>query len=264
MTYESHACNYGRYFNQKQKVYLIKISEERNSNIFESLSGIVSSSNFDQLELLINYDGHITHDDEVGKTTFKLTSEALGSGIQVLADLTGVLFDGSILQFQMHGALEMFQHRRSTRVDVSARVFQLRRNFSLVHFRHEWNRVIAFLHNHAVLPGLVQIETEINLSVDGIGFIVDENIKMTPFSMFFVSLDEESPICALAETVWEKRVGGRLHCGFRFINILKSDQDRINTCARTLTLKNGGTYIDYKRNWALVDGMVANTHNQKS
>jgi hypothetical protein len=61
----------------------------------------------------------------------------------------------------------------------------------------------------------------------------------------------------MAETVWEKRLdkGGR--CGFRFIHILKADQERINSCVSDVIRKSGGTLLDYKRNWVLVDKMVA-------
>jgi hypothetical protein len=75
--------------------------------------------------------------------------------------------------------------------------------------------------------------------------------------MFFIALDEGLPVCALAETIWEKRLdeGGR--CGFRFIYILKADQERINRCVSDVIRKSGGTLLDYKRNWVLVDKMVA-------
>jgi len=257
MSTHSHTSDYSRYFSLRQKVYLVNMSAERNSAIYESLSGVVTSSGIDSLELLITHSGQGTHDDEVGVATYKLTSEALGSGIQVLADLIGITA-GTVFKFRMHGTLEMFQRRDVTRIELSARIFHLRGNFPLAFFRKEWKRVMDHLHNNSVLPGLVLQETRINLSAGGIGLTVDANNRPTPLSMFFISLDEGVPVCALAETIWERGADeGLLRCGFRFIHILKSDQERINSCVSDLIRKSGGTHLDYKRNWVLMDKMVA-------
>jgi hypothetical protein len=253
MSHLSPFVDYSRYFSQKQKVYLVNMSEERNSEIYESLSGVVISSTMDSLELMITHGGHGTHDDEVGRVTYKLTSEALGSGIQVLADLTGIVAD-NIFQFRMHGTLEMFQRRVVPRVELSIRIFHLRRSFQLAFFKKEWKRVMDYLGIHGMLPGLVLRETEINLSAGGIGFTVDVSNRPTPLSMFFIALDEGLPVCALAETVWEQRENEVVRCGFRFIHILKSDQERINSFISAMTRKSGGTHLDYKRNWVRKPG----------
>jgi len=248
--------DYSRYFCLRQKVYLVNMSAERNTDIYETLSGVVTSSGVDSLELMITHGGCSINDNEVGVAVYKLTSEALGSGIQVLADLAGFV-TGNIFRFRMHGTLEMFQRRSVPRVDLTARIFLVRGNFPLASFKKEWQRVMERLRNSAVLPGLVLQETEINLSAGGIGLTVDLKSRPTPLSMFFVALDEGLPICALAETAWEQVVDDKLRCGFRFIHILKSDQERINICVSQLIQKSGGAHLDYKRNWVLVDKMVA-------
>ena len=255
MSPHSHT-DYSRYFILKQKVYLVNMSQERNSDIYESLSGVVTKNNADFLELLITHGGQGTHGDEVGNVTYKLTSEALGSGIQVLADLIGIVA-GNVFQFRMRGALELFQRRIVPRVEFSAKIFQLRGSFPLAFFKKEWRRVMDHLRNNGVLPGLVLRETMINLSAGGIGLTVDTGSRPTPLSMFFIALDDELPVCTLAETVWEQRVEEGIRCGFRFIHILKADQERINRCISDLIRKDGGTHLDYKRNWVLVDKMVA-------
>ena len=256
MSNHSHNSDYSRYFSLRQKVYLVNMSAERNSEIYESLSGVVTSSGVHSLELMITHVGHGAHDDEVGRATYKLISEALGSGIQVLADLTGII-NGNVFQFRMHGTLEMFQRRAAPRVEFSARIYHLCGNFPLAFFRKEWKRVMDHLRNNGELPGLVLQMRGINLSAGGIGLTVDEKKQATPLSMFFIALDEGLPVCALAETIWEQRVDEGLRCGFRFIHILKSDQERINSCISDLIRKSGGTHLDYKRNWVLVDKMVA-------
>ncbi len=256
MSNHSNISDYSRYFTLRQKVYLVNMSEERNSDIYESLSGIVTSSGLNTIELSVTHGGHGAHNAEVGKATYKLTSEALGSGIQVLADLTGIVSD-NVFKFKMHGTMEMFQRRSVSRVDLSVPFFHLRGNFPLAFFKKEWKRVMEHLRNDGVLPGLVLQETEINLSAGGIGIMVDPNNRPTPLAMFFVTLEKGLPVCALAETVWEKRVDERLQCGFRFIHILKTDQERINSFISDKIRMSGGTHLDYKRNWVLLDKMVA-------
>jgi hypothetical protein len=253
----SHNNDYSRYFKLRQKVYLVNMSAERNRMVYESLSGVVTSSGTDSLEIMITHGGGDMHGDGVGVATYKLTSEALGSGIQVLAELTGITA-GIVFKFRMHGTLEMFQRRDVTRVELSARILHLRGNFPLAFFKKEWRRVMEHLQINSVLPGLVLQDTRFNLGAGGIGLTVDANNRPTPLSMFFISLDEGSPVCALAETLWERGLDeGMLRCGFRFIHILKSDQERINNRVSDLMRKNGGTHLDYKRNWVLMDKMVA-------
>ena len=252
----SNISDYSRYFSLKQKVYLVKMSAERNSDIYESLSGVVTSTGISAIEVMITQSGKGAHDDEIGNATYKLTSEAMGSGIQVLADLTGIS-GGNIFSFRMHGTLEMFQRRTVSRAGLSARIFQQCGNFPLAFFKKEWKRVMDHLNKNGVLPGLVLQETVINLNTGGIGLAVDPDNRPTQLSMFFISLGEGLPVCALADTVWVHRVDEVLHYGFRFIHILKADQERINSFISNLVLKSGGTHLDYKRNWVLVDKMVS-------
>ena len=251
-----HNNDYSRYFSLKQKVCLVNMSAGRDSEIYESLSGIVTSSGMNTVELMVTLGGHGEYEDEVGKATYKLTSEALGSGIQVLADLTGIV-SGNIFQFRMFGTLEMFQRRTVSRVEISVPSFHRCGNFSLSFFKKEWKRVMEHMRNKGGLSGLVLQESEINLSAGGIGLMVDEKNRPTPLSMLFFAVDEGLPVCALVETVWEKRAEAGLRCGLRFIQILKSDQERINRFISGLLKKSGNPHLDYKRNWVLVDKMVA-------
>jgi len=254
----SHNNDYSRYFCPRQKVCLVNMSAERNNDIYESMSGTVSSSGTDGLELMIVHGGNGIHDAGVGAATYKLTSEALGSGIQVLADLVGIV-PGNIFRFRMHGALELFQRRTIPRIDISTQIFHLRGNYTLVSFKKEWTRVTDYMRNNGTLPKLVMQDAEVNLSAGGIGLTLELESRPTPLSMFFVAIDAGLPLCALAETVWERPLDKQLRCGFRFIHILKTDQERISSCISDRLRKSGGTPLDYKRNWVLVDKMVADT-----
>ncbi|MFZ2948125.1 MAG: PilZ domain-containing protein, partial [Desulfuromonadaceae bacterium] len=255
MSLHSHVSDYSRYFCPRQKVYLVNMSAERDNEIYESLSGVVTSSNMDSLELMIPHSGNSTLDDDGGKTTYKLTSEALGSGIQVLVDLTSIV-SGNIFQFRIHGTLEMFQRRVVPRIEFTSKIFQMCGNYPLAFFRKEWKRVMDHQRTNGVPPRLVLKETEINLSAGGIGFAVDPASRPTPLSMLFVELGEGLPVCALAEIVWEQKVGEKRRYGFRFIYILKTDQERINRFIGDALSKSGGAHLDYTRNWVLVDKMA--------
>ncbi|MHB8122447.1 MAG: PilZ domain-containing protein [Desulfuromonadaceae bacterium] len=258
MSKHFHNSDYSRYFCPRQKVCLVNMSVERNSEIYESMSGIVTSSGAECLELMMVHGGNGTQDAEIGVSTYKLTSEALGSGIQVLADLVGIVA-GNIFKFRMHGPLELFQRRIVPRIDISTQIFHLRGNYPLASFKKEWTRVTEYMRSNGTLPKLVMQGAEINLSAGGIGLMLDVENRPTPLSMFFVEIDKGLPFCALAETVWEQPVEKQLRCGFRFIQILKTDQERINSYISDHLRKSGGIPLDYKRNWVLVDKMVADT-----
>ena len=259
MSDSSHISDYSRYFSPGQKVYLVNRSEERNNDLYESLSGVVTSSNKNMLELKIAHGETGAVTAETGAITYKLTSEALGSGIQVLADLTGT-GAGNICQFCIHGTLELFQRRIVSRAEFSASIFHVSKKMSLSVLKKEWQRVHSHLAETGELPGLVLQDTRIDLSAGGIGLTVASDKRPLPLSMFFIGLDEGLPVCALAETVWDQRAAGGLRCGFRFVHILKTDQQRIDNKVVNEIRKNGGAPLDYKRNRVLVDKMVADIH----
>jgi hypothetical protein len=260
MSHHFHASDYSRYFCPRQRVFLVNMSAERNNEIYESLSGVVTSSSMNSLELMLTHGGHGTLGDDAEKATYKLTSEALGSGIQVLVELTGIV-SGNIFQFRIQGTLELFQRRVVPRIEFKARIFQMCGNHPLEFFRNEWKRVMGHLRTNGALPRLVLKETEINLSAGGVGFAVDSANRPTPLSMFFVELGEGPPVCALAEIIWEQHMGERRRYGFRFIYILKADQERINSFIGDSLKKSGGTHLDYTRNWVLVDKMATDAGN---
>lgn len=258
MSHHSHISDYGRYFTPGQKVCLVNMSEGRNDEVYEALSGVVHFSGTDSVDLTITHGGSEPL-GEISSTvaaTYKLTTEALGGGVQVLADLIGMSF-GNIMHFRMHGTLEMFQRRGTPRVDLPVRIFQMCGKYTLAFLRKEWKRVMDHMGNNGMPPGLMLYDAEINLSAGGVGFVVDPAKRPTPLSMIFIELDGGLPVCALMETAWEKRVNDQSRCGFRFINILKADQKRINNRVSDLLREKGVTPQDYTRNWVLVDKMVA-------
>lgn len=256
MSNDSQHSNYSRYFGMKQKVFLVNMSSGRSRDIYESLSGVVVSSNLDSLALMIPFSGGMTSADNYsGTVTYKLTSEALGSGIQVLADLVGASA-GNIYKFRMHGVLELFQRRVVPRVELSGRLYRLGENFTLNVLRREWGRLRDNLLSGIAIPELALQVSAFNLSAGGIGVLLAGANSPVQHSLFVIEFEGGLPICVLAEPIWDQPVDNGLYCGFRFIHIQKTDQERISNCVQSVIRKNGGKYIDYKRNWVLVDRMV--------
>lgn len=253
----SHQTDYSRYFALKQKVSLINVSEERDREHFESLSGIVAARHGDIVELHIPYPiEQEAPNNSANKIHFKLTSESLGNGIQVMTELIKVA-SGNIFHLQLRGNLELFQRRKTPRIDADIRLFHLKRDLSLTLFRKEWKRIVDYMKTKGLPANLVLYEKNVNLSMGGIRLVTEGNTPCSPLSMLFLDIDDgQPPICVLAENVWQSRENNELLCGHRFIQILKSDQERINRYVQATQKRLGIPVTTGKINWELVDQMT--------
>lgn len=253
-----HQTDYSRYFALRQKATLINMSHDRDRDHFESLSGYVVARHGDMVELHIpypvDYDPFATAG---GTTTYKLTSESLGNGIQVIADLVKVIA-GNIFQLQLRGSLELFQRRAAPRVDATIRLFNLRRDVSLTFLRKEWKRIVEYMKSKGLPPSVVLRETPVNLSMGGIRLSIGAPTPPLPLSLFFFDFDDGlPPVCALAESVWNRQENNELICGHRFIQILKADQERIGRFVQAVQRRQGiVNAAAAKTNWELLDRMT--------
>ena len=255
---DSHQTDYSRYFVLRQKATLINMSEDRDREHFESLSGYVVARHADIIEMHIPYPvDYDTFGAAEGKTSYKLTSESLGNGIQVMTDLIKVI-TGNIFQLRLRGTLELFQRRAAPRVDTSVKLFNLRRDLSLTFLRKEWKRLVEYIKLKGLPPTVVLRDTPVNLSAGGIRLSIGTTNQPLPLSLFFFDFDDGlPPVCVLAETVWNKPENGELICGHRFIQILKSDQERISRYVQTVQRQSGAvTTTTVKTNWELLDRMT--------
>jgi len=241
------------------------MSEERDKDHFESLSGFVVSRHANVIELHILYPiEQESPNASASKTSFKLTSESLGNGIQVMTDLIKVAA-GNIFHLQLRGTPELFQRRKTSRVNTTIRMFHLQRDLSLTFFRKEWKRIVEYMKTRGLPPNLVLQDNPINLSIGGIRLSIAANSQTSPLSMFFLDLNDElPPVCALAETVWNKQEEEELLCGHRFIQIQKSDQERINRFVQSVQKKMGIPVTTGKVNWELLDRMTYDGSDQHS
>lgn len=258
MTYvnDSHA-DYSRYFSLKQKVYLINMSEERNREEYQSLSGIIEDRRNDIIELHIPYaTDHFPSKLETDKIVYKITTETLGVGLQIIAHLVGIK-PNNLFRFQLTGILETYQRRHNPRVDATIKLLNIRQNLSLPVYRKEFDRFINLSKDQKFLSNLKLIETRANLSIGGIRIETLFDDKQSPLSMFIIDLNDNlAPVCAIAETVWSRREGNNLTCAHRFIHILNKDQERIGSYVLALRNEQGLPAIPAKFSWELLDKMI--------
>jgi hypothetical protein len=252
----NHQIDYSRYFSLRQKVFLIDVSEGRDTSHYESMSGFVVGRVGDVLELTIPYPVELeslVSPEQV--TTYKLTSESLGNGIQVLTELVKVMH-GNTIHLKLHGVLELFQRRTATRIDADLDMFHLRRDFSLTFFRKEWKRVVEYTDAKGLPPNIILKCLPVNISVGGIRLAVPEQTQASPLSMFFFDLkDGLQPICVLGEQVWSRADNDDIICGYRFIQIRKKDRERIQNYIQAVQKEKGVAVTSPKTNWELLDQM---------
>ncbi len=236
--------SYDRYLNRGQKVYLINVSDNRDTSVYESLSGSVITCDESRVTIRCPYrlfSGDSAHLES--GSMLRLTTEAFGMGIQVNAELVGTPASET-LTLKLFGLLESYQRRSAPRVDTVLPHLFVPQKSSLQAFKREWKRVITDLHK-PIPPHLKLHQTGINLSAGGVGF---ESIGIpTPLSIMVIDLlDQKPPVCAVAELIWQRQNEERtlVRSGHRFIEIRKEDQTRIAefvskaTGDRTMAMKN--------------------------
>ena len=244
--------HYDKYFGRTQKVFLINISEERDESVFDAFTGKVLSCDEETILLKTAYrlfSGEVQHLKP--GMQFKVTTEAMGMGVQIRAELSELLSPEE-LKLRPLGELSMYQRRQTPRVDITLPLLQVPQKSSLAAFQREWKRVVNDLHKPDP-PRLKLTETAINLSAGGIR--VDLAAEPVPLSLVVIDLqDEKPPLCAVAELIWHKRDEelGVIRCGHRFVSILKEDQERIATIVeKTAGVRGTGT-----KHRELIDRMV--------
>lgn len=246
-----------RYFGLKQKVFLINVSDNRDVDAFESLSGFVAACAGDtvRLNMAYHFEKVLAAAAEVN-ATYKLTSEYMGCGLQVLADIIKVE-TGNVVTLHLQGNLELFQHRKAPRIDTTISIYNLRRDFSLAFYKKEWTRVMEYMKMNGIPANLSLRETAVNLSISGIRLTTDEQTVVNPLSMFFMDLgDGLLPVCTIAEIVWEQKNDNQVLCAHRFIQIQKADQQRLNRFVVDTLRQHGVVLQDFKLSAQLLDRMT--------
>jgi hypothetical protein len=248
--------DFSKYFAVKQRAYLINMSQESDSEQFKSLSGTIVSCKGDSVALQIPYaiDQESPEPSSL-QTTYKLTTESMGSGIQIMSELVKVTAN-NVFHLKLHGNMEMYQRRQTPRIDTTIKVFQIRRDTSLTVYRKEFRRIMDTMKTKGIRPNLALQELSINLGAGGIGIAIETLEPVAPLSMFFIDLDTNQPlICAVAEMVWSRHEYDKQVCGYRFLQIHKADQERINRYVQSVQKKRGIVTAASRICWELLDRM---------
>lgn len=256
--------DYSRYFSIKQKAYLINMSEERDREQYDSLSGFIVNRRGNVIELQIPYmTDQGAPDASSGTATYKLTTESLGVGLQMIADLVNIT-EGNIFHLQLRGNLEIYQRRQTPRIELSLKLYNLHQDYSLTAYRKEFKRATDYVKSQGGLPhNIILKEVPVNLSVGGIRLTYDADVLTYPLSLFFIDVDDNlAPVCAVAELVWNRLEDSKRSCGYRFIHILKNDQERINRFVMGAQKKMGIKVVTQKVNWELLDRMTFEEQGQ--
>lgn len=254
--------DYSRYFSLKQKAYLINMSEGRDREHYESLSGIIVNRYQNIIELQIPYATGLELPDASKKIEYKLTTEAFGMGLQMIAELVQV--NGHTYQLQLRDNLEIYQRRQTARIETTIKLFHARQNFPLIFYRKEFKRIMDYMKGQGLPPNLKFQDSVVNLSMGGIRLVVEPQEQPSPLSMFFIDLDGKlPPVLAVAETAWQRQEDKQLLCGHRFIHILKSDQERINRYVTAIQKERGLQVSAPKTNWDLLDRMSTDGPEKK-
>jgi hypothetical protein len=246
-----------RYFAKNQRAFLINISEGRHRELYESLSGTIVSCSGASIALQIPYaTGQECQESCPRQTTYKITSEFMGGGIQIMADLVRVTAD-NVFHLKLHGRLEMYQRRQTPRIETTINAFQIRRDTSLAIYRKEFRRIMDGMQSKGIRPNLKLQEAPINLSVGGIRIAVEALEPVSPLSMFFLDLHADQPlVCAVAELVWDRHEEDKLVCGYRFMQIHKADQERIIRFVQSIQKQLGIAESASRTYWELLDRMT--------
>jgi hypothetical protein len=246
-----------KYFNRRQKVYLINASENRDHDLYESLSGTIVGRGGDSVAVQLTYPHDCAH--PVGESlnhAYKLTTEVMGNGIQVIADLLRVEA-GSILHLRLRSNLEMYQRRQAPRIDATIHLSQIQGSNSLDAFRREFDRISGLMKSRGGPPDTRMQEAAINLGVGGIRIASESGMSPSPLSLFLLGLEVgQLPVCALGDLVWNRLESGERVCGYRFIQISKADQERINGYILSLRKKQKISTLLPRTNWELMERMV--------
>lgn len=248
--------NMSRYFNRRQRVYLINVSENHDPELYESLSGTIVGHGGDSVAVQLVYPRDVARPGGESRQSYKLTTEVMGSGIQVVADLVRVEA-GNILHLRLRSNLEMYQRRQAPRIDATIHLSLIQGHNSLDDFRREFGRISGLVKNRKLPPGVNMQEAAINLGVGGIRIASETGRSPSLLSLFLLGLDGgQLPVCALGDLVWNRQEGGAWLCGYRFIQISKADQERVNEYILTLRSKRKISTPLPKANWELMERMV--------
>jgi len=224
--------SYGRYFPTGQKTFLKRVFAEEQRTSLDTITGYVTGSEADHVDFSLPYGSDAANDYpfEPGML-FELLCDNRGLGLRLQASFVERT-SGRDIRLRFEGNLEFISRRHYRRIDVTAWVGFKRGTGNLAAMRAAWEDSLKQLQAGVAAEQLAEFQKyPINLAGGGMRLPVRAPVDPAELFLIFLSLgDKRGIVCALAEVVWTGRPGddGALPAGLRFLNILESDQQRID------------------------------------
>jgi len=198
---------YQRYFKNGQRL-LLKALETENNGRTDLLTVYMDGGSSGTFVLTLPYSDDATEQYPFSEgMLFELSSEILGMGIRVTGTFHEKI-DGKRIALQIRPDLQMFQRRGAPRLDCKLGIRFTRGQGALKALRSTWEKNIQILHSPNAPLNLEGFKPcQVNLSSGGIRFALRPPVNL-------------AELCLMLITV--------IVSGMRFINILESDQMRIN------------------------------------
>lgn len=227
---------YARFFKPGQKIFLRTLcANPALPKHFESLTTFLKDCSSGFFDLSLPY--QIREGEELpfsADSEFELLSESMGLGLRLKGVFVRFL-GRDLLRLQITGELQGFQNRFSPRLDLTVGLRYTRGLGTLRSFREQWEKNILILNRGANTSTLGNIpRSRINLSSGGIRFSLKPPVEAGSICLILLDVEiGKAPICTLAEVLWIGAVADeRQPAGMRFINILETDQKRIEDIIR--------------------------------
>lgn len=230
--------SYGRYFPIGQKTFLKRVFAEGERASLDTITGYVTGTRLNHVDFSLPYGSDAANDYpfEPGMR-FELLCDNKGMGLRLQASFQERL-NSSDIRLRFEGNLEFISRRQYRRVDVTAWVGVKRGSGHLADMRKAWEESLQQLEAGVSAAKLTEFQKyPINLAGGGMRLPVKAPVKIAELFLVFLSIgDKGGIICAMAEVIWVGNSGtdGTQPAGLRFLNILESDQERIDKVVKEL------------------------------
>lgn len=230
--------SYGRYFSTGQKTFIKRVFAKDRQVALDTITGYVTGTGANHVDFSLPYGSDAANDYpfEPGML-FELLCDNKGMGLRLQASFQERLSSRDI-RMRFEGNLEFISRRQYRRVDVTAWIGLKCGDGHLADMRNAWSENLKQLQAGVSAAKLTEFQKyPINLAGGGIRLPVKAPVKTAELFLVFLSIgDKGGIICAMAEVIWAGRPepDGSQPAGMRFLNILDSDQARIDKVVNEL------------------------------
>jgi hypothetical protein len=228
---------YTRYFLPGQKILLKTFRSHQDSPRIEAVTTRLISYDAGTLELSLIHPWQADEPFFAAKDEqVEIISERYGLGLRSTVSFQGI-HDGKLIRLKPHHDLSLFRVRPKPRINthIGIQHFSAKTGSSI--FYRKWTQQIDRLENLSSANSAPMLPLgEVNLSSTGIRATLKNPVTNHDLCLLMMELQpDEKPICTVAEVVWTSSLGGPQNrlAGLQFLNILHSDQERIEQFIKT-------------------------------